>query len=85
MAYSVEYYAMLLALTRQSRGTQRVLGGVLVGCSRGTGRVVAGYWRDTLFPRGTYSRGYREGLGSSGRLGNTKGYPRSTNVPQGVL
>ena len=51
MAYSVEYYAMLMALTRQSRGTQRVLGGVLAGYStgysRGTGGVVAGKWRGT--------------------------------------
>jgi hypothetical protein len=35
MAYSVEYYVMLMALTRQSRGTQRVLGGVLAGYSTG--------------------------------------------------
>jgi hypothetical protein len=61
MAYSVEYYAILLALMRQSRGTQRVLGGVgglldglLAGYSRVTGRVVAGKWRGTAgFSRDT--------------------------------
>ncbi len=64
MAYSVEYYAMLLALTRQSRGTQRVLGGVLAGYMRGTHAVLAGYWQGSggvlRAPHGVHA-GYRRG------------------------
>ena len=62
MAYSVEYYAMLLALTRQSRGTQRVLGEALVGCS--TGYSLARYRQGSggalRAPRGVHA-GYRRG------------------------